>query len=193
MSQRNAVFRCTGAGTLDLNHHHLATQALRDCSTFRSTMRVVSALLAFALCLAQGVAFTPAARPAAAARRLAPLYDKVLTNGRARLTDNSPTTTRKDCSCSKTKCLQRQRNPSTHQLIAERASLRSCVVQVPTKGLGAVIDRLGSIDPTKPRLSPGSEMRIRANARKAGKPLPPLTRGAPAPDFMKVVRRSFVC
>lgn len=49
--------------------------------------------------------------------------------------------------------------------------------KVPTKGLGALIDKTLSIDPTIPRLSPASDMRVRSAARKAGKPLPPVQRG----------------
>ena len=57
--------------------------------------------------------------------------------------------------------------------------------KLPTKGLGAFIERAGSIDPTRPRYSPASEMRMRAAARKAGKPLPPMKRGGEVPDFLK--------
>ena len=56
--------------------------------------------------------------------------------------------------------------------------------KVPTKGLGALLDKALSVDPTIPRLSPASDMRVRSAARKAGKPLPPVQRGG------KVVRSS---
>ena len=69
----------------------------------------------------------------------------------------------------------------------ERPALRAAPLfdKLATKGLGAFIERAGSIDPTKARLSPGSEMRRRAKLRKEGKPLAPLKRGGEVPDFLK--------
>ena len=69
----------------------------------------------------------------------------------------------------------------------QRPALRPAPLfdKLATNGRRAFNERAGSIDPTKARLSPGSEMRRRAKLRKEGKPLEPLKRGGEVPDFLK--------